>query len=510
MKALHESVVSDAWPMLRHDPACTGSDGSSPQAPLEEAWNFQAAGDIESPLAAAYAMVFFGCRDKCLYAVDAASGQKKYTFKTDGEIIACPVVADGLVYVAGRDKSMYAIEARSGEKRWQFFAKGEISTPAVADGTVFFGCKDKSVYALDASTGQKKWEFRTGFANHSAPTLSEGKVLISGKGLLNKKLLALNVADGSLLWELEGYSSDPCPVVFGSPPKVLALDRKGYCAVINATDGKDQPASPTVPFVGKIGTSGNFLFGLVRDGNLLCYEWRNQTTYSYIGDFWSAYIVGMREDGYPYSISEPAVGGDFVFVSTIGNKIVCGINIRELMKRWEYRLPHGEVISPPIVANGMVFVASSGRRIHAFRSATDTRSTIDLEYGSKVATGKGDDSFDVYVTESTPFHLPLCCSVCCGPAQKFDNQIWSYAPPGPGRRGIIKSINVPYCASCYEKKKSAKTWIAERGFGYARWDGEPESVPGVFLLQSSPPGAIKFSFRNEQYCAMFLRANRIR
>jgi hypothetical protein len=52
--------VNDWWPMIRRNTGFTGSDGSELIAPLEKAWEFKAEGDIESPPAVAYNLVFFG------------------------------------------------------------------------------------------------------------------------------------------------------------------------------------------------------------------------------------------------------------------------------------------------------------------------------------------------------------------------------------------------------------------------------------------------------------------
>jgi hypothetical protein len=54
--------------MLRHDPSGTGNNGTSLIAPLEKAWEFKATSDIESPLAAAYGLVFFGRKYSVLLA----------------------------------------------------------------------------------------------------------------------------------------------------------------------------------------------------------------------------------------------------------------------------------------------------------------------------------------------------------------------------------------------------------------------------------------------------------
>ncbi|MHA1961183.1 MAG: outer membrane protein assembly factor BamB family protein [Candidatus Thorarchaeota archaeon] len=121
-----ETAVVEDWPMIRRDAAYSGSDGSSLQPPLEKKWEFKARGNIESTPSLAHGMVFFGCMDKHVYALDADTGNKRWTFKTDKGITTTPVVANGYVYVAGNDKTVYAIDALTGEEHWRFSLRKEI------------------------------------------------------------------------------------------------------------------------------------------------------------------------------------------------------------------------------------------------------------------------------------------------------------------------------------------------------------------------------------------------
>jgi len=474
MKPIEKGAVSEeAWPMLRHDSAGTGSDGSSLQAPLEKAWEFQASGDIESPLAAAYGMVFFGCKDKCVYAVDAASGLKRWMFETGGGIDACPVVADKVVYVASKDKNLYAIDAQNGQKRWQFSTREEISTPAIAYGTVFFGCNDKNIYAFDTATGQKKWEFQSEFKDHSAPTPFEGKVPISGS---NKKLFALDATNGAVSWELKNYWADPYAVAI-SGDRVAVRAPKGHFTLIDVASGKDlgQLAGEAVRTVAK---SGDFLF---TTNKLLHYlsAWNmsRPTTAAYPDQPRWEWMAHMEQG----PVSEPAAGGDFVFVAAIGKKKLYGINIRKFMKRWEFSLDE-DIRSSPVVANGMMFVASDRGKIHAFRSASDPHAVTNLEHvGDEIAP---EPKFKATFYQNRYLWPDHCC-LCGGPAEKRTTITRKEGTT------VLSIPNLPYCAPCYDKTKKL--------FG-----GEK---PGVEISRCLPT---TLSFRNERYWAMFMEANRIR
>jgi outer membrane protein assembly factor BamB len=65
-------------------------------------------------------------------------------------------VADGVVYVGGGDGSVYALNAATGAKRWSYHTIGFsvfLSSPAVADGVVYVGSADDNVYAFALPTG---------------------------------------------------------------------------------------------------------------------------------------------------------------------------------------------------------------------------------------------------------------------------------------------------------------------------------------------------------------------
>ncbi len=66
---------------------------------------------------------------------------------------------NGLLYVASYDRKLYALETATGAKRWEFLTQDILETSPVIgeDGTVYLGCFDGRFYAVDGSTGQAKW-----------------------------------------------------------------------------------------------------------------------------------------------------------------------------------------------------------------------------------------------------------------------------------------------------------------------------------------------------------------
>ncbi len=98
--------------------------------------------------------VHIASNDHNLYALDAATGQIRWTQATGSHADSSPAVSDGTVYLGSWDHKLYALDAATGRIRWTHTTGGFVeSSPAVAGGTVYVGSDDDKVYALDAATG---------------------------------------------------------------------------------------------------------------------------------------------------------------------------------------------------------------------------------------------------------------------------------------------------------------------------------------------------------------------
>ena len=60
-----------------------------------------------------------------------------------------PTVANGVVYVGSNDDNVYALDAASGTKKWIYHTGSFVEcSPAVADGVVYVSSNDGNVYAF--------------------------------------------------------------------------------------------------------------------------------------------------------------------------------------------------------------------------------------------------------------------------------------------------------------------------------------------------------------------------
>jgi outer membrane protein assembly factor BamB len=213
---------------------------------VPDLWDFF----LSSPAVEA-GIVYFGCGDGRVYALDAKTGERRWVFTTQDVVHSSPAVSDGMVYVGSWDGFFYALDAVTGRERWRFKTGedpidfnqvGVQSSPAVSGGVVFFGCRDGHLYALDAKTGAEKWAFKTkpswiiaspavhdgvAYVGNSIPAMFRAIEVATGRqrfeldakfmifsspaiaggmayfGSFNGKLYAVDIAAGRFAWEFQ-------------------------------------------------------------------------------------------------------------------------------------------------------------------------------------------------------------------------------------------------------------------------------------------------------------------
>jgi outer membrane protein assembly factor BamB len=188
---------------------------------------------VSSPAIDSNGTIYFGARDKKIYAVDS-HGKKKWAFKTGGWIDASPALGvEGTIYCGSADGKFYALTSE-GRQKWEFSAAGPIVSSAAIDivGSIYFGSNDRKFYALNPD-GSKRWEFRTSGAIISSPAIgSQGEIYFSST---DGKCYSLN-PDGSQRWALQtGGISGSSPVI-GADGTIYISVNTNHCAI--SADGK--------------------------------------------------------------------------------------------------------------------------------------------------------------------------------------------------------------------------------------------------------------------------------
>jgi len=193
---------------------CWGSDlhGQSsphtdiaPRAEIEQSsvsllWRvaFPVEDDLASAPVAKDGTVYVTQYDNSLYALEARTGQLKWSFKSGGWITASPVVVEGVVYAGSWDGFVYALKAGTGEQIWRHRTVGEVSEPLKVLGGFVYLVSDDQAFALNATSGELVWsQALDGHASFSP--LLDGPVAYVGS--LTGLLYALNASTGDVLWQ---------------------------------------------------------------------------------------------------------------------------------------------------------------------------------------------------------------------------------------------------------------------------------------------------------------------
>ena len=177
--------------------------------------------------------VFIGSQDHSLYALDAASGNRRWAFRTGEKIYESAIVANDKVYVVSGDAVLYALESATGEKRWTFetLPRGANPRPPgqalLQGGTLYvtnwpFRRGDTPntsyVHAVDAESGQARWTRSVDGGFVSEPAVTAGRVLVANSED-DTFLYAFDEASGATKWKasIEGgrHGVGRAPMVTG-------------------------------------------------------------------------------------------------------------------------------------------------------------------------------------------------------------------------------------------------------------------------------------------------------
>ena len=197
---------------------------------------------VDMTPAVANGTVYVGSGDRSFYAIDAATGKKKWSYVAGpgmvssnytGYPVPTAVLKNGIVYFVTED-GLHALDAITGKRKWLFETLQEISVkkmnmgrkrtpsePVMGDGVIFLTAwpfallNDASrkgfLYAVDPESGKAKWVTSVDGTFISAPTTAKGLVFFTVKeepqdnpSPLNRvKLYAINAADGQVKWKFD-------------------------------------------------------------------------------------------------------------------------------------------------------------------------------------------------------------------------------------------------------------------------------------------------------------------
>jgi len=298
----------------------------------------------------------FGCDDGKVYALDASSGEKRWTFLTQDVIEAPPLLAEGSVFIGSSDGWLYALDLASGALRWKQETGDKILgganlVRAAGEARVVVGSYDSNLYCFAALDGTPRWKYATENYVNGTPAVQGDRIVFGG---CDARLHVVSAETGAGLGRID---LGPDAHVAGSV--ALAGERVylGHygnafvCADLVKNELVWSLTDPKQPFFSSPALAGNSVVFGGRNKKLHCVRAAD-------GEVLWTFPTRRKVDGSPV-----AVGDALVFGSADGRLYV--LDLASGAERWSYDLG-SDLGGSVAVAGGWIYAATLDGRVSAF------------------------------------------------------------------------------------------------------------------------------------------------
>jgi eukaryotic-like serine/threonine-protein kinase len=320
-------------------------------ASTELVWTFKCEDEVRSSACVSNGMLYIGCYDTNLYALDAGRGEFRWKHATEGGISSSPTVWQDVVMFGSEDGALYALDTRRGSLRWSFrTAKPIRSSPRVEDRVVFFGSDDQHFYALDGLRGTMIWKHRSWMPIRSSACIAGGSVFVGGN---DGHIYCFDVRNGALRWKQRTQQPVISSPAFGEglvfvgsmDNNFYALDSEGGWPAWRFRTNHYVNSSPCV-----VGTRV-FVGGV--DGSLYAIEAKNGR------------LAWKYETGSQISSSPRAEAGRIYFGAVDGFVYCLDAGTGSLI--WKFQT-NGPIVSSPAIQEGVIYIGSMDHQVYALRA----------------------------------------------------------------------------------------------------------------------------------------------
>lgn len=125
---------------------------------------------------------FFGTFGNKVICLNLQNSEVKWRYehpKRKFPFYSSAAVTPDLVVVGGRDKMLHALDAGTGQARWTFSTRAKIeSSPVIVGGRVIFASASGKIYILDINTGKALWEYDSGASIVASPSYAHDRFVI--------------------------------------------------------------------------------------------------------------------------------------------------------------------------------------------------------------------------------------------------------------------------------------------------------------------------------------------
>ncbi|MBT5413591.1 MAG: PQQ-binding-like beta-propeller repeat protein [Rhodospirillaceae bacterium] len=294
----------------------------------------------------------------------------------ENRLTAQPVVAGGRVYTFNTDGEVRAFDEGSGNRIWAVEVVSEDEDEGVIGGGVSFyegrlyvATGAAEVMALDAATGNEIWRQTVSSPLRTGPTVTAGRVFAVS---VDNQIHVLAADDGRELWSFAGITESAALLGSGSPAVagdiVVAPFSSGELVALRIENGRPiwndsllavrrfNAASSLADIRGNPVIDRGKVFAISHAGRMLAIEQRTGVR------IWEKNVGG---------IETPWSAGDFVYVLTTNEEIVC-LSSRDGRIRWVQPLPRYEDPDEkdeliywvgPVLASDRLIVGGSGGKL---------------------------------------------------------------------------------------------------------------------------------------------------
>ncbi len=305
--------------------------------------------------------------------------------------------------------------------------RGASATPIVVDGVMYVTSAWSLVYALDAATGEELWLHDPGVdrsvgSKACCDVVNRGVAVYEGKvfvGVIDGRLVALDAADGSVVWETVTVDQTQPYTITGAPRAANGLvfignggaeyGVRGYVSAYDADSGALRWRFYTVPGNPADGPDGAASDPIMADAAA---SWTGEWwRYGGGGTVWDAIVYDDAFDqviigvgnGSPWNhqIRSPQ-GGDNLFLSSI-----VALDAQSGAYRWHYQTTPGDTwdytATQPIVLAELPIDGRS-RPVAMQMPKNGFFYVLDRETGELLS---GTPVVPMFPTEATPAGFPV-------------------------------------------------------------------------------------------------------
>jgi len=253
----------------------------SRESEIQPIWEFECEDEIRGSPNYYKGVVFIGCYDNNMYALEGEKGKFIWKYATDGGIVSKPAAYENNLFFGSEDHRLHAIYLKTGKVNWTYFTNGPVrSSPHIAEGHIFIGSDDTFLHAVNTMTGRHAWKVDCGSPIRSTPVVFEDCIYF---GTEAGDFYCLDYR-GSIKWRYKakrGVTSSPVisqdVVYFAALDSILyALDAKTGWVIWRFRLAKPSISSPFfhdgMLFIGSVDGSQNQVTGsaIIHNDSLYC------------------------------------------------------------------------------------------------------------------------------------------------------------------------------------------------------------------------------------------------